>query len=62
MATNTESDTPAGPNVREALSAARVGIIGLGGLGAHVSWMLLRTGVRHLVLADYDRVDSANLS
>lgn len=56
------SDSPTQQEIREVLAEATVGIIGLGGLGSHVSWMLLRAGVRTLVLADYDRVEESNLS
>jgi sulfur carrier protein ThiS adenylyltransferase len=56
------SDSPTQQEIREVLGRATVGIIGLGGLGSHVSWMLLRAGVRTLVLADHDRVDADNLS
>jgi sulfur carrier protein ThiS adenylyltransferase len=47
--------------LRERLSDKRVGIIGLGGLGSNAAAMLVRTGVRHLVLADFDTVDGSNL-
>ena len=61
-----QADTPEGDltleQVREVLSRATVGIIGLGGLGSHVSWMLLRAGVRRFVLVDYDRVEEDNLT
>lgn len=44
------------------LAQARVLVLGLGGLGAHVALLLARTGVGHLVLADGDRVEAANLA
>ncbi|MCX8007863.1 MAG: ThiF family adenylyltransferase, partial [Coriobacteriia bacterium] len=43
------------------LARARVGIVGLGGLGSNVAWMLVRAGVGALVLADPDSVDASNL-
>jgi molybdopterin-synthase adenylyltransferase len=46
---------------QEKLLAARVLIIGLGGLGSPVSMYLAASGVGHLVLVDYDRVDLTNL-
>jgi sulfur carrier protein ThiS adenylyltransferase len=48
--------------LRERLAGKRVGIIGLGGLGSNAAAMLVRTGVRHLVLADFDVVDESNLN
>ncbi|GAV31733.1 dinucleotide-utilizing enzymes [Coriobacteriaceae bacterium EMTCatB1] len=47
--------------VRRRLRDARVGIVGLGGLGSNVAWMLVRAGVGALVLADHDVVDASNL-
>ncbi|KLU60017.1 thiamine-phosphate synthase [Peptococcaceae bacterium CEB3] len=44
------------------LRAARVGIGGLGGLGSNTAVHLVRSGVRHLVLADFDRVENSNLN
>jgi sulfur carrier protein ThiS adenylyltransferase len=48
--------------VRARLAGATVGIIGLGGLGSNAAMMLVRSGVRHLVLADFDRVEQGNLA
>jgi len=48
--------------VRARLADATVGIIGLGGLGSNAAMMLVRSGVRHLVLADFDRVEPSNLA
>ncbi|MDI6712362.1 MAG: sulfur carrier protein ThiS adenylyltransferase ThiF [Anaerosomatales bacterium] len=47
--------------VRTRLGRARVGIIGLGGLGSNVAWMLVRAGIGALVLADPDAVEASNL-
>lgn len=47
--------------LRGRLGDKRVGIVGLGGLGSNVAWMLVRAGVHTLVLADHDRVDDSNL-
>jgi sulfur carrier protein ThiS adenylyltransferase len=47
--------------LRARLGMARVGIAGLGGLGSNVAWMLVRSGVRQLVLVDFDAVDETNL-
>ncbi len=46
---------------QEKLLAARVLIIGLGGLGSPAAMYLAASGVGHLVLVDYDRVDLTNL-
>ena len=37
-------------------------IAGLGGLGSHIAVMLARSGVGHLHLVDFDRVDLSNLN
>lgn len=50
------------PEALARLAAARVLVLGLGGLGAHVAPLLARTGVGHLVLADGDRVEAGNLA
>lgn len=47
--------------LRARLGEARVGIAGLGGLGSNVAWMLVRSGVRRLVLTDFDAIDETNL-
>ncbi len=46
---------------QEALSEARVLIVGLGGLGSPVSMYLASAGAGHLVLVDFDKVDISNL-
>jgi adenylyltransferase/sulfurtransferase len=46
---------------QERLLAAKVLIVGLGGLGSPVAMYLAAAGVGHLVLADHDRVDVSNL-
>jgi sulfur carrier protein ThiS adenylyltransferase len=57
-----EASSPDQAAVRARLRDARVGIIGLGGLGSNAAMMLVRSGVRRLVLADPDRVEESNLN
>ena len=44
------------------LSHIKVAIIGLGGLGGNVANQLLRLGVKHMILVDYDCFDESNLN
>ena len=46
----------------ERISKTGVGIAGLGGIGSHVAAALVRTGIKDLVIADFDCVDITNLS
>ena len=46
---------------QEKLLAAKVLIIGLGGLGSPVSLYLAASGIGSLTLADFDSVDLSNL-
>lgn len=48
--------------IKEKLANARVAVAGLGGLGSNISIMLARSGVGHLLLVDFDRVDTTNLN
>lgn len=50
------------PETQEKLSAGRVAIAGLGGLGSNVAYSLTRIGVGHLHLIDFDVVDITNLN
>lgn len=50
------------PQIYERLKIAKVAIAGLGGLGSHIAVMLARSGVGHLHLVDFDRVDLGNLN
>lgn len=45
-----------------ALRAVRIGIAGLGGIGSNVAMLLVRSGARHFVFADDDRVEKSNLN
>ena len=46
---------------QEKLLAARVMIVGLGGLGSPIALYLTAAGIGHLVLVDHDVVDPSNL-
>lgn len=46
----------------ESLSASRVAVVGLGGVGAMAAEMLARAGVGHLVLVDVDVVSQTNIN
>ncbi|MCD8098696.1 MAG: sulfur carrier protein ThiS adenylyltransferase ThiF [Lachnospiraceae bacterium] len=48
--------------VQDRISAARVAVCGLGGLGSNVAIALARCGVGGLHLIDFDRVDLTNLN
>ena len=50
------------PQIYEKLKRAKVAIAGLGGLGSHIAVMLARSGVGHLHLVDFVRVDLSNLN
>ena len=47
---------------QEKIAAARVTIVGLGGLGSHVAQQLAYLGVRSFVVIDSDRVSRSNLN
>lgn len=46
----------------ELLRLAKVGIIGLGGLGSNAAMFLARSGIEQFILIDYDCVDRSNLN
>lgn len=51
-----------GEDLQDKISAARVAVCGLGGLGSNIAIALARAGVGHLHLIDFDRVDLTNLN
>ncbi len=50
------------PEERAALESARVGIAGAGGLGSNCAMHLVRAGVLHLTVVDFDVVNESNLN
>jgi sulfur carrier protein ThiS adenylyltransferase len=50
------------PEIARKLGAASVGIAGAGGLGSNVAMALARAGVGHLLIVDFDQVESSNLN
>ncbi|MDO9556360.1 MAG: sulfur carrier protein ThiS adenylyltransferase ThiF [Coriobacteriia bacterium] len=48
-------------DLRAKLGHKRIGIVGCGGLGSNAAWMLVRSGIGSLVLADHDLVEESNL-
>ncbi len=40
----------------------KVGIAGAGGIGSSVAHLLVRSGVQHLTIVDFDQVESSNLN
>jgi len=47
---------------RATLEVARIGVAGAGGLGSNCAAHLVRAGIRHLVIADFDTVNESNLN
>ena len=50
------------PEERTALESVRVGIAGAGGLGSNCAMHLVRAGVKHITIADFDVVNESNLN
>ena len=50
------------PKERAVLESARVGIAGAGGLGSNCAMHLVRAGVAHLTVVDFDVVNESNLN
>lgn len=40
----------------------KIGIAGIGGIGSNAAEMLVRTGVRHLKIVDFDKIELSNLN
>jgi sulfur carrier protein ThiS adenylyltransferase len=50
------------PGATEKLSEKKVFVGGAGGLGSNVCLMLVRAGVGHITVIDFDRVEASNLN
>ena len=50
------------PEERTVLESARVGIAGAGGLGSNCAMHLVRAGVKHITVVDFDVVNESNLN
>ena len=55
-------DSRFSPEIHKKLHESAVAIAGLGGLGSHIAIMLARSGVGHLHLIDFDKVDITNMN
>jgi len=44
------------------MKTKRIGIAGVGGIGSNVAVNLVRSGIDHLKIVDFDRVDASNLN
>ena len=51
-----------GPEAMKRLAECRVAVFGVGGVGGHVCEALARTGIRHFMLVDNDRVSVSNIN
>ncbi len=59
---HSRSEILLGQNALVKLRAAKVGILGLGGVGSYACEALARAGIGHLVLIDPDKVTESNLN
>ena len=50
------------PEINDAVKDYTVAILGCGGLGSQVAWILARLGVGKLILYDFDVVEASNLN
>ncbi|MCR4760973.1 MAG: sulfur carrier protein ThiS adenylyltransferase ThiF [Oscillospiraceae bacterium] len=58
QAVDSRSDKP----IYSIMKQARVGIAGLGGLGSNIAAALVRSGIGHLTLTDFDTVELSNIN
>ena len=50
------------PGERTLLESVHIGIAGAGGLGSNCAMHLVRSGVKHITIADFDVVNESNLN
>lgn len=50
------------PGVHAAVKGSTIGVAGVGGLGSAIAIALARTGIGHLIIADFDVVEPSNLN
>ncbi|WP_215508108.1 sulfur carrier protein ThiS adenylyltransferase ThiF [Peptoniphilus sp. EMRHCC_23] len=50
------------PEINDAVEDFTVAVLGCGGLGSQVAWILARLGVGKLILYDFDVVEASNLN
>lgn len=50
-----------GPEIQQILGSVKIGVVGAGSVGSQVIEALVRTGIGHLVILDYDTVEEHNL-
>ncbi len=48
--------------LEESFSSVKIGIAGAGGIGSNAAMLLVRAGVRSIVLVDFDKVEIQNLN
>ncbi len=51
-----------GENLQKKLSVTSVAVCGLGGLGSNIAVSLVRAGIFHIHIIDFDRVDISNIN
>ena len=55
------ANTYLAPEERTLLESVRVGIAGAGGLGSNCAMHLVRAGVKHITIADFDEIGRAHV-
>lgn len=50
-----------GPDVQARIARLKIGVVGLGSVGSIVAEALARTGIQHVTLIDYQRLEEVNL-